>query len=225
VLINKFAKIFSIFLCKSSVEAGIASFLSSAVKAASRVLLVVFVLSALRINVFSIMAAISASLVALGFALKDNISNFAAGVLIILNKPIRVGDKVKIGAAEGEVVKIDTNFTVLYGKNKSFVIPNSKIISEIIEKESKFDIVSLNLKYKTEFEIDSRNFEKIRRMFEDRVISCDKILTMPPCKIRISDCDLLIDAWIQKNNRDNAREKIEFLLKEIFAKNGLKINL
>ena len=69
---------------------------------------------------------------ALGFALKDIVSNLMAGVLIILYKPFDEGDTVKCGGFEGVVKRIDLRYTFLENEGDDIFLPNSKLFTDPI---------------------------------------------------------------------------------------------
>lgn len=69
---------------------------------------------------------------ALGFALKDIVSNLIAGVLIILYKPFDEGDVVKCGGFEGTVKRIDLRYTFMENEGDDIFLPNSKLFTDPI---------------------------------------------------------------------------------------------
>ena len=69
---------------------------------------------------------------ALGFALKDIVSNLIAGVLIILYKPFDEGDTVKCGGFEGVVKRIDLRYTFMENEGDDIFLPNSKLFTDPI---------------------------------------------------------------------------------------------
>ncbi len=62
---------------------------------------------------------------ALGFALKDALSNMLAGILILFYHPYRCGDKIMITGCEGVVTDINLRYTKLDAAEKEYLIPNS----------------------------------------------------------------------------------------------------
>ena len=89
-------------------------------------------LSKLGINVTALIAGLGLTGFALGFALKDIISNLLAGILIILLTPFRVGDRIRVGSNEGKVIEINLRYTVLESKEERILIPNSTMFTNII---------------------------------------------------------------------------------------------
>lgn len=69
--------------------------------------------------------------IGVGFGLQNIVNNFISGLIILLERPIKIGDRIEVGAIEGDVVKIGgRSTTVLTNDNISVIVPNSKFIAE-----------------------------------------------------------------------------------------------
>lgn len=84
----------------------------------------------LGVDITALVAGLGLTGFALGFALKDSISNMLAGVLILLYRPFNIGDMIKISGFEGKVMTIDLRYTVISSENNKVYIPNSKLFTE-----------------------------------------------------------------------------------------------
>lgn len=89
-------------------------------------------LGTLGINVSALVAGLGLTGFALGFALKDSISNILGGVLILLYHPYKEKDYVNVAGYEGIVESIDLRYTILRGDNKKILIPNSTALTKIV---------------------------------------------------------------------------------------------
>ena len=89
-------------------------------------------LGTLGINVSAIVAGLGLTGFALGFAMKDTISNLLSGVLILLYRPFVKGNRIKISGYEGVVVSIDLRYTELDSEGSKILIPNSKLFKDPI---------------------------------------------------------------------------------------------
>ncbi len=89
-------------------------------------------LGTLGINVSALVAGLGLTGFALGFALKDTISNLLSGVLILLYRPFEKGNRIKILGYEGMVISIDLRYTELNSKGNKVLIPNSKLFTNPI---------------------------------------------------------------------------------------------
>ena len=91
----------------------------------------------LGVNTTSLLALLGAAGLAVGLALKDSLSNFAAGVMLILFKPFKIGDFVEAGGVAGAVEKIEVFNTIFKsGDNKEIIVPNSQIYGGTITNYS-----------------------------------------------------------------------------------------
>ena len=89
------------------------------------ILLIAVVLAAvdqLGINITSLLAIVGAAGLAIGLALKDSLSNFAAGVMIIIFRPFKIGDFINAGGSAGVVDEIGLFCTLLHtGDNQRII--------------------------------------------------------------------------------------------------------
>ncbi len=110
--------------------------LASLLARTAKITLIIFgfvtALGTLGVNVSALVAGLGLIGFALGFALKDTISNLLAGVLILVYRPFGIGNHIKISGYEGTVVSIDLRYTELEGEGKKILIPNSKLFTEPI---------------------------------------------------------------------------------------------
>ncbi len=102
----------------------------------ARLALIVFgfitAVGTLGINVSALVAGLGLTGFALGFAFRDALSNVLAGVMILMYHPFRRGDHVAIIGLEGTVTGIDLRYTTLQNGTKTFLIPNSILLSNAI---------------------------------------------------------------------------------------------
>lgn len=91
------------------------------------------VLQRLGVQTTSIIAVLGAASLAVGLALQGTLSNVAAGVMLLILRPYRVGEAIEVGGTSGTVQKLDLFTTQLTnGANHKIVIPNSKVLSDVI---------------------------------------------------------------------------------------------
>ena len=99
----------------------------------AKITLIIFgIITTLGVNVSALVAGLGLTGFAVGFALKDTISNLLAGVLILLYHPFGTGNRIKISGYEGTVVSIDLRYTELEGDGGRILIPNSKLFTNPI---------------------------------------------------------------------------------------------
>lgn len=138
---------------------------------------VIAALSRIGIQTTSLVAVIGAAGLAIGLALQGSLSNFAAGVLIIIFKPFRVGDYVVAGGAEGVVEDVGIfTTTVVTLDNRTQIIPNSVATSGVIENYSKKGIRRLDLVPGVSYGDDIR---KVKAVLEDIIAKEPRVLSEP----------------------------------------------
>ena len=130
------AKIVKRIIIKASTRLKIDQHLSLLIARAARITIIVFglatALGTLGIDISAIVAGLGLTGFALGFALKDTISNIISGVMILLYRPFVVGDAIKIAGYEGQVMSIDLRYTELDSEGDKVLIPNSKLFTDPI---------------------------------------------------------------------------------------------
>ncbi|MCD4823897.1 MAG: mechanosensitive ion channel [Phycisphaerae bacterium] len=89
-------------------------------------------LATLGVNVSALVAGLGLSGFALGFALKDALSNLLAGALILVYKPFQCGDNIAVAGSEGKVIEINLRYTILENGPDKYLIPNSTLYKNAI---------------------------------------------------------------------------------------------
>jgi len=119
---------------KAKIEATLAKFAGKATHWAVMILAVVMSLGTLGIKTTSFAAILGAAGLAIGLAMQGTLSHFAAGVMLLIFRPFKVGDVVEIGGKQGKVDEIDILFTVLdTPDNRRFILPNGQVFGAAIE--------------------------------------------------------------------------------------------
>jgi small-conductance mechanosensitive channel len=89
-------------------------------------------LGTIGVDVTALVAGLGLTGFALGFALQDIISNTLAGILLLMHRPFRRGNYIKVGDKEGTVIDMDLRYTMLQKDNLKILIPNSTMFKEAI---------------------------------------------------------------------------------------------
>lgn len=114
---------------KKNIEPTIVQFTASMLRMVLKIALILTVLTTVGVAVTSFVAILAAASFALGMALQGTLSNFAAGIIILLLRPFKVGDFVEVAGQTGTVSSIQVFSTVLKTPdNKTIIIPNGGII-------------------------------------------------------------------------------------------------
>jgi small conductance mechanosensitive channel len=131
------AKIASQIIARVLSQAKVNETLASFTKNIAYYIILVFVgiaaLNKLGVETTSFVAIVGAAGLAVGLALQGSLSNFAAGVMLILFQPFKVGDEIEAGGAAGIVKEIQIFSTIMMTKdNKKVIVPNAKISGDKI---------------------------------------------------------------------------------------------
>jgi len=155
----------------------------------ARMLLMLFVVIAainqLGVQTASLIALLGAAGLAVGLALQGSLSNFAAGVLIVLFRPYKVGDWIEGGGISGAVEEVQILTTVLKtGDNKRVIVPNSQIMGTTITNYSANETRRVDLVVGVSY---SDDLDKVRKELQDLVDADERILKDPAVTIAVSE--------------------------------------
>ncbi len=190
----------------------------------------VFVLLAalgrLGVQTASFIAVLGAAGLAVGLALQGALSNFAAGVLIILFRPFKVGDAVKAGGVTGAVDEIQIFDTVLITPNNvEIIIPNSKIVGEPIENFTSRGTRRLEVVVGVSY---AEDLKKVRRVLEEALAADPRILKTPAPAIGVkelaeSSVNMVICPTVNSADFGAVSLDIYERIKEALDKNSISI--
>lgn len=126
------------------VAESVISVVASTLFSAFIILAVVAGLGIAGIDVTAVIASLGLTGFALGFALKDALSNMLAGVLLMIYRPFRRGDHIHVSGLEGRVSSINLRYTTLQSEDRKIFIPNANLFTNPVilfkkeeEKKSK----------------------------------------------------------------------------------------
>ncbi len=115
-------------MLRKKIDTTVASFVNSLTNMLLKILLAILIIGVLGIPTVSFAAIVAAAGLAVGMAMKDNLSNFAGGVMILLNKPFKLGDRIVAQSQDGVVQEIGILYTVLLtGDGKTVYMPNGPL--------------------------------------------------------------------------------------------------
>ncbi len=206
-------------LKKKNVEPTLVNFLTSLFYYTLIVLVVVAAAGRLGINTTSFLTIIGAAGLAVGLALKDSLSNFAAGVMLVLFRPFAIGDVVSTAGITAKVEKI-TIFNTLFCSpdNQLIIVPNNKIISDIITNINAKDTRRIDLVVGISYSDDmaqTRNILKGLAEADSRILT-DPAPTIAVAELADSSVNLVFRPWVKTGDywdvRFDLTEKIKISL-------------
>ena len=113
-------------------DPGLTYFLSRATKLSFLVFGAVTALGTLGVDVTALVTGLGLTGFAVGFALKDIISNALSGILILVYKPFHHGDLITVSDQTGKVTEINLRYTVLDSEDKTVFVPNSNLFTNVV---------------------------------------------------------------------------------------------
>ena len=169
---------------KQEMDKILESFVSNLVYWLLMTFVIIAAINQLGIQTTSLIAIMGAAGLAVGLALQGSLSNFAAGVLIVIFRPYRVGDFVDAAGVAGSVEQVQILSTVLKTPdNKKIIVPNSSIMSSIITNYSANDTRRVDLTVGVSYDDD---LDKVRATIQSLVDADERILKDPACTIAVA---------------------------------------
>lgn len=220
ILMNFVGKILKIALMKVSTDETLTNFL---VKLSKIIILVVGILAALNnigVDTTSFVALFTATSFAISFAFKETLSNIAAGVLVIVFRPFKIGDYVKFGAVEGFVADISLfSVTLRMHDNTNIIVPNSQVISNSIYNYSREKVRRIDYS-KT---IEPSALCELRKEIENTLGSNELILKDPAIFVGVksvndTNIEVSVQMWVKNENYERASMLINEAMTKVFIK-------
>ncbi|MCK5288900.1 MAG: mechanosensitive ion channel [Candidatus Omnitrophica bacterium] len=194
------ARIIEKLMVKAKVEKTLASFIKNIVYFGLMVFVVIAALNKLGVQTTSLIAIIGAAGLAIGLALQGSLANFAAGIILIIFKPFKVGDFIEAGGTIGTVEEIQIFNTILnHIDNRKIIIPNSKITGDNISnfsaiKKRRVDLV-FGISYNDNIKTAKEALEKVIS-FDSRVLKDPKPV-IAVSELGDSSVNLVCRPWVK----------------------------
>jgi len=180
----------------------------------------------LGVNTTSFLTIIGAAGLAVGLALKDSLSNFAAGVMLVLFRPFTIGDVVSTAGITAKVEKI-TIFNTLFctPDNQLVIVPNNKIISDIItninaKDTRRIDLV-VGISY-TDDMIQTKNILEGLAKADTRILT-DPATTIAVAELADSSVNLVFRPWVKTDDYWAVRFDLTENIKNALDEAGISI--
>jgi small conductance mechanosensitive channel len=225
-LIQIVLKILVKVLEKSKIEKSLVGFLRTLADFLLKMILIITTLSMVGVDMTPFFAILGGLAVAVGIALKDSLGNFAAGVMILFFKPLKVGDYIETSGVSGTVLEIQIMTTVLKTPdNKHIIIPNGKVVTSVITNYSREETRRLNLVFGVGYESD---MEKVRGLLKEIIESDERILKEPAPQILMSELanssvNFSVRMWTKASDYWNVNFDMNEKVFKVFNDNGINI--
>ncbi len=211
---------------KSEVDRTIRRFVANMAYITLLAFVVLAALSQLGIQTTSFIAILGAAGLAVGLALQGSLANFAAGFLMIIFRPIRVGDYVEAAGVAGTVEEIQIFTTTLVTPdNKTVIIPNANLTSDNIVNWTLKGTRRVDLIMGIGYEDD---IDKARQIMHDVLAKDERILKDPAPQIAMveladSSVNFVVRPWVKAPDYWGVYMSVTEKIKKAFDANGISI--
>ena len=186
-------------MTKAEVDATLIPFVASLVYYVVMAVVIIAVLSLFGIQTTSLIAVLGAAGLAVGLALQGTLSNFAAGVMLLLFRPFKVGDWVEIGGIAGSVIAVRIFSTILKtGDNIMITVPNSQVWGGTIKNYNGFDTRRIDLVMGIDYGDDIQvAMDTITRIVNaDERVLADPAPLIAVANLGDSSVELVVRPWV-----------------------------
>ncbi|MBO1746605.1 DUF3772 domain-containing protein [Stenotrophomonas indicatrix] len=121
------------YLPKTELDLGARNSISTITRYVGIILVGLWALTAMGLNLKNLALLVSALSVGIGFGLQAIIQNFVSGLILLAERPVKIGDWVKLGDQEGDIRRINVRSTeIQVGDKSTLIVPNSELITKTI---------------------------------------------------------------------------------------------
>ncbi len=211
---------------KGGMDESLVDFLGNLINAALLVVVIIAALDQLGVDTTSVLAIFATAGLAVGLALKDSLGNLAAGVMLVLFKPFKLGDFIEAGGVTGVVESIRIFSTLLRtGDNREITVPNGHIYSGTIVNFSARDTRRIDLVFGIGYDDDIR---QAKQLIEEVMAADDRILKDPAAVVMVaeladSSVNLAVRPWVKSADYWDVRSAMLEKVKVTFDAAGISI--
>jgi small conductance mechanosensitive channel len=206
------------------VDKTLESFVCNFVRIALMVIVVVAAIGQVGIQTTSFIAIFGAAGLAVGLALQGSLSNFAAGVLIVMFRPYKVGDFIEAAGIAGVVEQVQILTTVLKtGDNKQIIVPNGQIMDSIITNYSANDTRRVDMVVGVSYDDD---LDKVHKTLKELIDAEERVLDDPATTIAVSELgdssvNFVVRPWVRTADYWGVKFDLTEAIKKRFDKEGI----
>lgn len=211
---------------KAKVDPTLSKFVKNLTNAILLVFVVLAALAKLGVPTTSAVAILGAAGLAVGFALQGSLSNFAAGIMMIIFKPFAVDDYIEAGGTAGTVKEIDIFNTIMNTPdNKRVIVPNAQITGGNIINYSTNGTRRVDLVMGVSYDDD---LKKARQVIESVLKADDRVLADPAYTVAVSELadssvNFVVRPWVKGADYWGVYFDLTEKLKVELEANGLSI--
>jgi small conductance mechanosensitive channel len=197
------SKLIARFMGKAKVDTTLINFVEHFSYLALLVVVIIAALDKLGVKTTSFVAVLAAAGFAIGLALQGSLSNFAAGILMVIFRPFRVGDFVEAAGAKGVVQKIQIFNTILSSPdNIRIIIPNAQVTGGNILNYSVNGTRRVDMVVGVSYDDDLQKAQKvIREVLEaDERVLAEPAMTVAVSELGDSSVNFVVRPWAKSSD-------------------------
>ncbi len=187
---------------------------------------IIATIGALGIQTASLVAVIGAAGLAIGLALQGSLSNFAAGVLMIIFRPYKLGDLVSVAGTEGFVEEVEIFTTVLRTPDKTkIIIPNGQIMSDQIINYTESELRRMELVVGIGYadDIDKAREVILAAIRDNQYVVKDPAPAVTVAELGDSSVNLAVRPWVHSSKYAPASHDLNEVVKKALDNAGVNI--
>ena len=213
-------------MTRSSIDATLVKFGRNIIYIALMIFVILAALGKLGIETTSFAAILAAAGLAIGLSLQGTLGNFAAGVMLILFRPFRVGNYVEAGGVSGTIEEIQIFNTIMVSPdNREIIVPNSQIVGSTITNYSAKETRRVDLVFGVSYGDD---LKKVRSVLEDILSQEQRILAEPQPVIAVleladSSVNFAVRPWVKGSDYWPVKFALQEAVKLRFDAEGISI--
>jgi len=189
---------------------------------------IITALNFLGINLTALTFIATAFAAGLGFGLRDLANNFASGLLLLMERPVKVGDWVTVGTFEGQVLHLGArSMTVLTNDHQELLVPNADVFSKLFINWTRRDSIVRSLVMLKISRADDPY--RVRQIILEVIKTVPRILANPPCEVYFKELEgVLLEFKVEYyvdihagDMRSTIRSQLLFALWDRFKAEGI----
>ena len=211
---------------KSNDDVTLGKFVASLTYVALMAFIIIAAMGQLGIETASLVAILAAAGLAIGLALQGSLANFASGVMLIIFRPLKVGDFVEAGGATGTVREIGIFTSILSSPdNTKIYVPNANLTGANIINYSAFGTRRIDLVAGVSY---GDSLDLVKATLEQILAEDDRILTDPAPTIAVleladSSVNFAVRPWVKEEDYWDVRFDTQEKIKQRFDEKGISI--
>ena len=226
MLIRFFLKHFPKGTQKHPLDSTARQFFMSITKAALYIVLIVIIVGIIGVPMASVITVVGSAGAAIALALQGSLSNLAAGIMLLIFKPLKLGDYIESNGVGGTVFDLGIFYTTLITPdNRHITIPNSSLTNATITNYSREETRRVDLVFTADYNTDA---EQAKALILKTVSAHAAALTDPAPFVRMteladSSIHFTVRVWCRAENYWNVKFDLTEQIKALFDENGITI--